>query len=560
MKKLLSLLGSIALITATTTNVIACNSNTNDRFTKPAINDEIKRWVLAQIDSDNASNTVKYSFNDLFTKAELKTAAVRLINTVISKFFYGAEESSRARFTSVSLPNDSPDSKIAQQLVNFVEQVAMDNLYTSYLNSIEKSNPLEIQIAKDGYSIDYQTDNWYVAGVKSYFWTESLTNFDYTKSRSELDQENFKLDSKDLGTTYADFTKEKDANKQKKMLRVRFKDYFDHVLVPKVLDNILTATYLHQNQLRTNGQTSIYLNKNGTLFNAIQSWNTTTGSTWNTYVKMAWELKLPMDKLNALFETGGVFKDPAAFNTKFRTDKAALITDIKTAFSTADSENHEGIDPIFGVNNFKGFIGMKKTSGTPAAADIFTTNPGIDAYKDKLVDPAAVGLLKSGEGQNPSSYQFIDSNKRYGSVVIVLPIYAIDLMKNTSLNYSEKAETSHNVDLNWYAGNSPIEDLDQEWLQQQKSITWLYNQVGFLGTNDDKGNPIYNEDGSLVNTPAEGIEKAKLLKWLEYTFATRDDLQTAAKTKLYSNAFANNPDNIYSQTLYDEIGSYIQKD
>ncbi|AGM25537.1 lipoprotein [Spiroplasma chrysopicola] len=555
MKKLLSLLGSITLISATATNVIACNSNKNDRFTKPAINDEIKRWILAQIDSDNESNKVKYSFNDIFTKAELKTAAVRLINTVISKFFYGAEESSRARFTSVSLPNDSPNSQSAQQLVNFVEQVATDNLYTSYLNSIEKADPLEIQIARDGYSVDYQTSGWYVAGVKSYFWKDGATGLDYTKSRIDLGEENFILDSKTLGTTYKDF-EDKDVNVQKQMLRVRFKDYFNHVLVPKVLDNILTATYLHQNQLRTNGQTSIYLNKNGTLFNAIQSW---TGSTWNTYAKMAWELKLPIDKLNALFASGGPFENPSQFNATFRTDSTLLQTKVKNAFSTADSEIREGIDPIFGINNFKGFIGMKKTSGAPTAGDIFTTHTGIDAYKDKLVDPTAVGLLKSGEGQSTSSYQFIDSNKRYGSVVIVLPIYAIDLMKNTSLNYSEKAETSHNVDLNWYAGNSPIEDLDQEWLQQQKSIVWLYDQIGYLGTHTENGIAIYNEDGSLIEDSVE-IQKAKLLKWLEYTFATRDDLQTAAKTKLYSNAFANNPDNIYSQSLYDEIGSYIQKD
>jgi len=170
MKKLLSILGAITIVTSASTTVVACGKKNFERFTDPAIAVEVKRWIIAQIDSENQSSYVKYSFNDIFTKADLKTMAVRLLDTNISKFFYASEEATRARYTGVTIDVSKPENELAKQIVSFVEQVALDNLYTKYLTGISNYTPLELIIAGQGYAPDYQSEKWFVGGVQSYFW------------------------------------------------------------------------------------------------------------------------------------------------------------------------------------------------------------------------------------------------------------------------------------------------------------------------------------------------------------------------------------------------------
>ncbi|UNF61149.1 hypothetical protein [Spiroplasma poulsonii] len=47
---------------------------------------------------------------------------------------------------------------------------------------------------------------------------------------------------------------------------------------------------------------------------------------------------------------------------------------------------------------------------------MYATYVNADAYKQKIIETATPGIIKSGEGTSPSSYQFLDANRRYGSV------------------------------------------------------------------------------------------------------------------------------------------------
>ncbi|MBW3057716.1 hypothetical protein D6D54_04465 [Spiroplasma poulsonii] len=563
MKKLLSILGAITIVTSASTTVVACGKKNFERFTDPAIAVEVKRWIIAQIDSENQSSYVKYSFNDIFTKADLKTMAVRLLDTNISKFFYASEEATRARYTGVTIDVSKPENELAKQIVSFVEQVALDNLYTKYLTGISNYTPLELIIAGQGYAPDYQSEKWFVGGVQSYFWKSTTISPDYTKSQKDQGENNFEIKIKPAGNDYTDFNKMTE-DKKKIALKIRFNDYYKHVEVPAVIDKIITATYLHQNEIKRYGSgdnTEIYLNRNSALFNAIQSWDTISGARWNSYVKMVWELKLDKASLDKLFETGGALENVATLNTDLTNKEDILTANLKNMFNAKNGNEfknmiNEGIDPIFGLNGFKGFVGINKSKN-----EIFTTLNNADAYKQKIIETATPGIIKSGEGTILSSYQFLDANRRYGSVVLVLPIYTIDLMKNMNINYQNTKTNNKPLSLTWYGSGGTPANLDQAWVSQQggakRSLSWLYNQTGYLGTYDENGNALYDKDGIPTNVPNV---KGQILKWIEYTFAQFSDLQTAAKTRLYSLAFGYNPENVYSQTLFDAIGLFIVKE
>ncbi|ALA97034.1 hypothetical protein SKUN_00110 [Spiroplasma kunkelii CR2-3x] len=570
MKKLLSILGTISILSYTGTSLYACAKKDFERFTDPAIADEVKRWIIAQINSENESNVAKYSFNDIFTKASLKEMAVRLLDTNISKFFYASEEATRARYTGVTIDINQPDSLLIKQFINFVEQVALDNLSTKYFTGISNSTPLETTIAGQGYASDYQSEGWYVGGTQSYFW-KGTDKPNYMKSRKEQGEANFEIKSKSAGANYTDFNTMSE-NEKKVALKVRFKDYYTHVEVPAVIDKIITATYLHQNEIKrygTGDNSLIYLNRNSALFNAIQSWDTISGSRWKSYVKMVWELKLDKEELDKLFNNKDTNKEPLAnveqLNSDLTNNQDILIKKLKNMFNEKNQSKifnnmiKDGIDPIFGISGFKGFVGIDKNKNPN---DIFTTLNNADTYKQKIIDTETPGIIKSGEGTDPSSYQFLDTNKRYGSVVLVLPIYAVDLMKNMNINYKNDNKNNKELSLTWYGSGGTPTDLDQAWLAQQggirRSLSWLYNEKCYLGTYNENGEALYNEDGTPVDI-TKNI-KGQILKWIEYTFAQQQNLQTAAKTRLYSLAFANNPENVYSQTLYDTIGSYIIKE
>ncbi|APE75697.1 lipoprotein [Spiroplasma citri] len=565
MKKILSILGAMSILSSTGTSIYACTKKDFERFTDPAIVDEVKRWIIAQINSENESNVVKYSFNDIFTKAALKEMTTRLLDTNISKFFYASEEATRARYTGVTIDVNQPDSLLIKQFINFVEQVALDNLSTKYSTGISNSTPLETTIAGQGYAPDYQSEGWYVGGSQSYFW-KGTGKPNYMQSRKEQGEANFEIKSKSAGANYTDFNAMSEDDK-KAALKTRFKDYYTHVEIPAVIDKIITATYLHQNEIKRYGSgnnSSIYLNRNSALFNALQSWDTISGARWKSYIKMVWELKLDKEELDKLFADKGPLANVEKLNSDLTNNQDILMKILKEMFN-AKKDNifnnmiKDGIDPIFGISGFKGFVGIDKNKNPN---DIFTTLNNADSYKQKVIDTATPGIIKSGEGTDPSSYQFLDTNKRYGSFVLTLPIYAVDLMKNMNINYKNDNKNNKELSLTWYGSGGTPTDLDQAWLAQQggikRSLSWLYNKKGYLGTYDENGQPLYNDNGTPVDI-TKNI-KGQILKWIEYTFAKQQNLQTAAKTRLYSLVFANNPENVYSQTLYDAIGSYIIKE
>ena len=567
MKRLLSILGTISILASTSSAVVACKNDKFERFDTPAIADEIKKWIIAEINGN--ADYVQYSFNQIFNSADLKTLAIRLLDSNISKFYYSAEEATRARYTGVTIDTSQPDNIIARQIINFVKQVALDKLYTEYLAGISNNSPLEYKMASQGYAPDYQTDNWFVLGVKSYFYDKAGSGrgsdfplADYAKSRAELEKDagyKFKIDQKLYQSSYDDFNKlSEDAKKV--ALKVRFNDYYNHVEIPSVVDQILATTYLHQNQIRkygTGNDSHLYINKNGALFNNIQSWedNPSSRTTWKSYIKMVWEVKMSKTKLEKKFPYSKIKTINDAANG---TDKKAIIDLLQKDFAvdpaSPDTTNQikDGIDPIFNVPGFKGFVGFKKSDNS-----IFTTINNADLYKNNLGNVLTAGIMRANNGptDQASTYEFVDANKRNASLVFVLPIYTIDLMNNMTLNYQNKQITDANkLEMKFYGSGGQPTDLNANWLVQGLSVKWLYNSDGYLGSYDNTGTPLYNPDGSPTSV---NNYKGNILKWIEYTMAQNTDLQKSGKTRLYSLAFNNDPKNIYSQTLYDAIGTYI---
>ncbi|WP_381414915.1 lipoprotein [Spiroplasma endosymbiont of Anurida maritima] len=569
MKKLLSILGSLTFITSTAVTVVACTAEFS-RFTSPSIADEIKKWIIAEINGN--ADYVNYTFNDIFTNEDLKTLALRLIDTAISDNYYSREEINRARLTGADINNEDFLKAIKNQMQNYAYTIASDNLYTSYEASRAKNQSLENEIAKIGYAPNYQTEGWYVTGVTSDYLKDSY-NFEdiYNKSKKELKETGsvFEIKSNQTSSVYKDYEL-LTSEQQKIALRTRFDEFYKHEVMTEVLDNLIVTTNLRMNQvkrIKLEDKQQLAINKTGIFFNNAQSWETTSADLWKTNVKMVWEVDLPKTELKD--KLAPVYKDINAKATHATdgdlTNPTSAVYDalddiFKVYNSTEPNPNKSGggKDPIFNLGGFKGFVGFKKSDQS-----IFTNFEGGEQYKDKLAGVEKAGLLKATENSNEDAYIFSDQSGSRGKSVFVLPIYMIDLMSNVFYNYEQEPVTDSNkLSLKYMGSGGITEDLGQQWTDARSddSLQWLRQKEGNMGVYDKDGNVLYDENGNQVG----GVEKHmknNLLKWIEKTFSSgHEDLVMSAKSRLYSSAFGNNLENLFAQSLYDDLVSYIKSD
>lgn len=571
MKKIINIIWTIILLSFISTYILSCkNKNIDQRFKEPILNKEIKKWIIAEI-QDN-KNYINYSFNSLFNKIDLKLLTIRLLNFNISKYYYSIEENTRAKFTEITHKIKKLDNYlINNQIVAFIKQVALDKLYTEYLTGINDNTYLEFKIANEGYLPNYQTYNWYIQGIKSNFLNNSqFADFDiFKKTKQELKKELYMFNNKNIINASSQFVGFNLLNEEqkKKALEIRFHDYFICSIVPTIIDTILTSTYLHQNQFKVYNKNTnikekiIYINKFNTLFNNIQSWE--NNNNWKTYIKLIWEAKMDKKKLKQLMGANNENIIHINNNLAHNTNKNILFKTLKNIFNNKNNNIKqnvisEGIDPFFGLNGFKGIAAFNKSDN-----NMFTQFKGDISYIEDIKNQTKSGIMIANPNTpitETSRYQYISTNQKEASIVFVLPIYTIDLLKNLSFNYTDGNINNKKLYIKYYGLKGIPIDLDFQWLNQGLSIKWLYNTTGCLGTRDEYGNILYNDDGTPKIQYNEKIWKTNLLKWIEYTMSQNPTLQTSSKNRLYSLAFAYNSNNIYSQIIYDEIGHYIQKE
>ncbi len=626
MKKILSLFATLTLATSASSSVVSCNSKKN-RFTDPTIADKFKNKIISELNGDQFS--YKYKFDDIFKsqKSSLTTLAVRLIDQLTSKQFYTSNEKLFAEWAGVS---DSDRSKIKfdNQFYNWVKSLTEEQVYTDYINKYTNGYAyLEDDAMSKSYNVlgigTTGTSTW--DATKNYaqlknvdvkystnekkvtmsFW--QIPGISYTNAENPDTNNHIKLGKdtiyqgnqinipiledgvrKNIILT-SDKFKELLTNGSakglvdgvsytispglagiKKLIYRGMAQYATFVTLPKILDKLISETYLqttllHRNYNGSQANSDIFVTKNSGLLNLMQTWNTsTTSKLLTSNFKMVWEFKTP------ILDTNGTTNLENKMNTYIGQKKSEINNQSWTptkfkdflSNSTITNLNNNGNDPIFGINHFKGFAAYNGGS-------LLNSLALDDTYKSKIAAVNQTGFVQNGQ---PGKYGFEDTNKKYAYFVFVLPIFAQDILNNQSITF-DNSKTKKIVLKDYYSGDSG-QGLDLSWAglnlagrQGVKYISDIKNQIGSK-YESSLGTFAVNKSGSAIKTYDDkgalnqniDTTQTSLLRWAEYSFSGASTVSDAAKTRLYSIVFNYNKKNIYAQNLYDQIGKYIKDD
>lgn len=535
MKKLLLALSSFCLTATSNTTLIACGTAEKaKKFSKAEISDKIAKEVVAEISND--SKYGKMTGKQIFENASLTEYVVQLINKYTAEYFFVKEEKERAVHLEVE-KSKFDEAKAKEKFNLWAQEIADEKLLQDYIKGINEFSYLEYQIVKKGYEVNFQTDDWQISGIVSN-QVSQLTGSLYPDTKAEDIVAKGTKDTASKKNATNGFTKmifegnPKTLKWAKEALKARFKSYYKQEVLPEVYSKIITTTYLRNSQfLYNSAKKTIVLNKNSNFFSNMQTWDKETSIyPWKSNIKMVWELKVKDDDTSVVNTSQNVLA-----NTDFSNApqvSSALVDKIKKVFNDNASRNEvkDGVDPIWQIQGFKGFVAHDKNGG------IYSKNTIDDSsvYKSMISKTNATGFLKNG-----TLDYFLDPEKGFKTYVFVLPIYAVDLMNRFNLSAT-----------------------DTDGTKKEKPISFSFKQGG----NDDSiGRDLLNEwavqgrinHSTLIEKEEKEI-KEKLVQWVEYTIADQSELQTQAKTKYYSIIFNGNKDEIYSADLESAIGQFIK--
>ncbi|AHI53152.1 lipoprotein [Spiroplasma culicicola] len=570
MKKLLSLLGSVSLLTTAGNAVVAC---TNDRITSPKLDPDLAKQIIAKL---AGTDVASIDFGDLFSSADVTTVVVNIINDLISKqYSYDSTNKllSQLGLNQYAKPGES--NLLPEDFLNFFNQnastIAEDILFTEYTKSISSGirmdftqanslyalNPIRETTVKsfDGESdikVNIQDKIWFNGKI----WAKGSESVDGNKELPKLEDLTEEYASKKaifkIGAT------ESSANEitAKTALKLRFQDYFENKLMKDIISNLLTTSFIEANMFNISSQAGENSNKNGaylnisnTLFSKTQSWNTSSTADWKTNVKMVWSYKIDNTdqkaaaQIKTAFNALNSFIDTSTGELKDDTSLFKLMEDFKTNLGSEtpiyNGDGSNAYDSFFGKEGFKGITIYEN------GVSIGTSPIANKAYEDAVKTSTKAGILL-----NSNTLPFFNDtdNSNIAEVVFVLPIYMIELLG---------ASIGSENDV-YKINGAPSSTIDEE----ENSVAINFGPTSQSSTRySDVWNNLNNMKyhSTDVRTIASNeANRQAMINQIKYVVSQDTSVSDLAKTVLYSQYL--DVDEIYYAGLFDQIGRYIKSD
>ena len=583
MKKLLSIFAAFGLTATGATGVVSCSTSFG-RFSKPTLSDKLKKMIIAEIAGKDNDVYGKKTFGDIFNSSETtEKLAVRLVNQIISEYFYGSTQQTWNQWAGGTTTSSSTDN--AQVFKSWILQLATDQLYQDYLSSFAQDTYLEYTSIEQNYSLRFDTSQkeglkWAIPGIT--YLAENGTPLppnqltSYVKPRGNIE----KLLYNPQGGIQT----------LKTELAFTFNRYLFYVEVPKIIDNIIGQAFLNtdmfSNFVDPQGGNKVYVNQVGALMSNMMNWTQYEPSSNNikSNFLMVWEFKVAAKDQNiaALNTAIRNAQDPNSEAATLNGDNWSpdrmkyFITNTIERSASGDNItdfNKNGGDPIFGIPHFKGFVAYDNQGNILNKFDA-------GAYATQLKAAKQPGFLKDSTGV----YNFADSTNTYDTFAYALPIYVPDLL--ASLPVTGAASKKYNVASVTFNNNSTINSKQVELKNYNnpggtaQDLSWTglggtlgrsvkYIREGMQATPEPYatfGNTAVGDNKTVAMFTSKGIAQKdvdftryNLMQWAQYSFAQGSGIQTLAKDRLYSLAFEYNPKNVYSANLYNDIGKYIEE-
>ncbi len=561
MKKLLGILGAISLFTSTSGVVVACNK---ERIKTPKLNRELAKQLIAKL---KGSDMASLDFGDMFSDEDITKVVVSIIDELIGQQ-YGYESTNynldklglkKYDYASGESKDSIPKSYIDSYLNN-AGSIAEDLLFTEYTKSIASGKRLDNSLLKSLYNLnviqetkikEYKTDNEKTVPVGSYieindkrwqvFNEDGKGGSNNLPTLEQLTQEYANKKESPFFVVLNDGKSTKINISSKTALKLRFQDYFKNKLLSGIIENLLTMSFMEADMFTVSAAkegSSPYINTGSPIFSKTQSWNSSTTTDWTTNVRMVWSLKFDntenknnnaikkiVEGIKEINQANGELKSGESIKKLF-----SAFEDQKEKLPVYNGDNTNAYDSFFGLQGFKGFTLYE--NGTSLG-----TSPIAGAkYEDKVKEAKKPGILFD----NLTPY-FVDAkNSNIAEVVIVLPLYMIEL-----LGGSKENDSSGKV--------YEIKDADGKGKAIEFGPSLINNSRYKDVWNQENNKKLHSKDVQDLND-----QQSTILNQIKYLVSQDTGTADLAKTTLYSKYL--NAKEIYFAGLYDQIGKYIRND
>ncbi len=573
MKKLLGILSAVSLTVSTPSLVVAC---TSARITKPKLNKELAKKLLVQISGNK--DLANIDFGSLFTDAEIEAVIVNMINELLSLQY--SFDSTNSMFKSLDfkdLYTSDKDKGIEESFKTKYSlesrTIAENKLFEDYTKSVGTTR-LDYWAIRNNYNLNIQNDKTKVNSMSGEQVEVNSTNpYIYISDASPTGEaqdsiwkfsneqgNNGTIPGKSKLPTIEELTKEYQENgssmfwvkniegefeniSAKSALYLRFQDYFESKLLEDMNDNLLTNAYLKSTMFNIKTieeEKAPFINPSSAMFSKTQTLNETSiNEYWKSNVKMVWTLKFDVTQAQTIDNINKeINKQAELLNTSSGALKEGKkISEIVKIFESGAikpiNDNKTAYDSYFGLQGYQGLtiydgdnaIGESPIAGKAYEAKVKSWNNG-------------PGIIKS------SSENFLTmdaENNNYADLVIVLPIYMIEL-----LGASNSEESTYN-----------IVGKDSEETSAIKFSNTIGNDTIYKDRWNNKNNSTLHSTDVAELAKNEKKQEA-LLNQIMFGISKDPNSSDLAKTIIYSKYL--DKDDVYYAGLWDKIGTYIKSE
>lgn len=567
MKKLLAILATTTLTVSSGALLVSCSSGLV-RQDKLKYNIDVLKQILFDITgdvkwTDKENSPIDSNLGDYLTESKVNEIIQSTLDQTLG--LQSSFESTNANLKSLKSDaiykgvNDFNEKSYTKQS----NSIAQKKLFKEYTTALSNNESFDFQKLMDGFSLGVTKETKVTPfgetssvnipvgatikfGTDKKIWATSVENIKDTGARGIPTVDMFTAEySSNKAQFYVNNGKSDIEISALTALSLRFQDYFVNQLESDIISNIMVMSHMTSKMFRYR-DSKAYLNPTNAFTNKLQDFNPSNND-WKTNVKMIWTVKYDKSKMGK-GESAALVQGIKKFNDSSNKEKS-----IKNILTINDSNTNElGITPILKDTSYDSYFGLSGFQGIKF--DTFGDDPTSGkTWADKVNDQQNGARIIYNTDLQPG---FSSNNPNYNEIVVVLPIYFIELMtgnsKDKDNNSSEKISRESAAE---------VTPTDVYSIKDAKGGVATTVQLGRAGSSTEdiwqKWNGFKNNKGSVDvrDTLAQDDKRENLLNELMYMACTNTSFIDAAKRDIYTKYL--DKDTIYYSGIWDMVKKYI---
>ncbi|QHX35796.1 hypothetical protein STIUS_v1c02410 [Spiroplasma sp. TIUS-1] len=553
MKKLLAILAVTSLTVTSGTLLVSCTKEVV-RQDKLQYNIDVLKQVLFKITGEDVN--IDVNLGDYLTESEVNEIIQSTLDSTLGLQY--SFEATNLNLNNLGVKDKQSENKLYETVTDFntksykkqSNSIAQKKLFKEYTTALSNNESFDFQNLMDGFALGVIDDNTNIIGFdgnpyivnagakitfgeKKKLWATSVEGKEDPSGIPPI--ETF---TKEYTGGGAQFYVETDKGEKEvsalTALSLRFQDYFVNQLESDIISNIMVMGHM-TSKLFKYREDEAYLNPTNLFTSKLQDFNPSNND-WNSNVKMIWTVKYDKDDKDSV-KTEDLFKNISDANEKLASGKS--IKDVLFG-EGGNSETILGVKPILDGTSYDSYFGLSGFQGIKF--DTFGDDPTSGkSWADKVNKQQNGAHIISNNDLQPG---FDTDNPNYNEIVVVLPIYFVELMagnrvdrnsdsSDTSVYAIKDSEGKDVKEVNLRRAGSSTEDIWRKW----------------EGFKNIKGSV------DVRDTLAQDENRENLINELMYMACTNSNFVDAAKRDIYSKYL--DKETIYYSGIWNMVSKYI---